>query len=202
MVARTIEQRQDLLKKAQERLASLKSNSAKATNRQLETAIKSVEYAKRISAPKPRARTNVPKDKIFCRTFPNGKVWCKDRANAGNQPLRSGAPKAKPRVSVNHAKAFVAVLEEQKKIVVPAKSNSKEDFNARIEAFNKFNKAKRDPASKKAIEYMATLTGDDKERADIDIRIAIKQLKDAQARFRSAYQKDFGVKLKRQSRRK
>ena len=85
MVARTAEQRQDLLKKAQERLASLKSNSAKATNHQLETAMKSVEYWKRITAPK----TNVPKDKIFCRTSPNGKVWCKDRANAGSQPLRS-----------------------------------------------------------------------------------------------------------------
>ena len=85
MVARTTEQRQDLLKKAQERLASLKSNSAKATNHQLETAMKSVEYWKRITAPK----TNVPKDKIFCRTSPNGKVWCKDRANAGSQPLRS-----------------------------------------------------------------------------------------------------------------
>jgi hypothetical protein len=44
-----------------------------------------VEYWKRITAPK----TNVPKDKIFCRTSPNGKVWCKDRANAGSQPLRS-----------------------------------------------------------------------------------------------------------------
>jgi len=110
MVARTAEQRQDLLKKAQERLASLKRNSAKATNRQLETAMKSVEYAKRISAPKTRKPTNVPKDKIFCRTSPNGKVWCKDRANAGSQPLRSNpardakvkalgkkpAPKAKP----------------------------------------------------------------------------------------------------------
>ena len=85
MVARTTEQRQDLLKKAQERLASLKSNSAKATNHQLETAMKSVDYFKRITAPK----TNVPKDKIFCRTSPNGKVWCKDRANAGSQPLRS-----------------------------------------------------------------------------------------------------------------
>ena len=85
MVARTTEQRQDLLKKAQERLASLKSNSAKATNHQLETAMKSVEYWKRITAPK----TNVPKDKIFCRTSPNGKVWCKNRANAGSQPLRS-----------------------------------------------------------------------------------------------------------------
>jgi len=93
MVARTTEQRQDLLKKAQERLASLKSNSAKATNHQLETAMKSVDYFKRItapkSAPKPRKPTNVPKDKIFCRRFENGKVWCKDRDKAGSQPLRS-----------------------------------------------------------------------------------------------------------------
>jgi hypothetical protein len=85
MVARTAEQRQEGLKKAQERLASLKSNSAKATNRQLETAMKSVEYWKRITAPK----TNVPKEKLFCRRNENGKVWCKDRDKAGSQPLRS-----------------------------------------------------------------------------------------------------------------
>lgn len=216
MVARTAEQRQDLLKKAQERLASLKSNSAKATNHQLETAMKSVEYWKRITAPKTRKPTNVPKDKIFCRTSPNGKVWCKNRANAGSQPLRSNpkhdakvkalgkkpAPKPKPAPRVNALEALEKIHEEHKKIILPAKSKSKEDFDARIDAYNKFNREKRNPAEQKAREHVNSLTGDDKAKGVSEFNIISKNIQSAIARFRSAFQKDFGVKLKRQSRRK
>jgi hypothetical protein len=259
MVARTAEQRQEGLKKAQERLASLKSNSAKATNRQLETAMKSVDYFKRItapkSAPKPRKPTNVPKDKLFCRRFESGKIWCKDRDKAKSQPLRTNpardakvkanrekavaraqenlakqtarpkavrgvataqerldrakarqegkpAPKAKPAPRVNALEALEKIHEEHKKIILPAKSKSKEDFDARIDAYNKFNREKRNPAEQKAREYVNSLTGDDKAKGVSEFNIISKNIQSAIARFRSAFQKDFGVKLKRQSRRK
>jgi len=238
MVARTAEQRQDLLKKAQERLASLKSNSAKATNHQLETAMKSVEYWKRITAPK----TNVPKDKLFCRRFESGKIWCKDRDKAKSQPLRTNpkrdakvkaramakandetkdagvrlraqmraqgkkpvasAPKPKPAPRVNALEALEKIHEEHKKIILPAKSKSKENFDARIDAYNMFNREKRNPAEQKAREYVNSLTGDDKAKGVSEFNIISKNIQSAIARFRSAFQKDFGVKLKRQSRRK
>lgn len=171
MVARTAEQRQEGLKKAQERLASLKSNSAKATNHQLETAMKSVEYWKRITAPK----TNVPKDKIFCRTSPNGKVWCKDRDKAGSQPLRSNPARdakvkalgKKPVASAPKAKASTSAGASTSKSAPKPKPAPKAKPAPKGEGFlndlaeevaeliNKINnKAKHTPAQKAGYKRM------------------------------------------------
>jgi len=162
MVARTAEQRQDLLKKAQERLASLKSNSAKATNHQLETAMKSVEYWKRITAPKTRKPTNVPKEKLFCRRNENGKVWCKDRDKAGSQPLRSNParfapkPKASTSAGASTSKSAPKPKPAPKAKPAPKGEGFLNDLAEEVaELINKINnKAKHTPAQKAGYKRM------------------------------------------------